>query len=183
MGMLQPDGHLTNDVAGDADGNRTDPRHDPIQLIPVHEFHHHEIDFTDATCIYGSHDVRAVQQRRRANLAVKSADLRLIPRELARHDFNGDNCSGAVVSCLKHMSHTALADRSQQTILFEHETRLALKQLAGLPLRQQTQRNQFGGHTLDDSGAGITGAGRISLAILVQIFCGILRSFPLRGCQ
>ena len=175
--MLQPDGCLANDVAGDVDGNRTDPRCDPIQLIAVHKLHHHEVDFADATGIQRAHNVGTVEQRRRADLTAKAIDKSLISRQLPRHDLHGHDGPAVVVPRLEHMSHPAFADRSQQTILSEDKTTLAFEQLIRLPLRQQIACDKFRGQALDDGGV------RIGSTILLQLFRSALRCLPLQGCQ
>ena len=60
--MLQADCCLANDVAGDADRNLADSRRNSIQLIAVHIFHHHEIDFADTTRVQRAHDIAIVEQ-------------------------------------------------------------------------------------------------------------------------
>ena len=177
MGMLQADGCLANDVAGDADRNLADSRRNSIQLIAVHIFHHHEIDFADATCVQRAHDIAIVEQRRCADLAAKSAHERLISSELPRHNLDSDDSSGFDVPRFEHMSHAALADRCQQTIFSQNETSLAFEQLIGLPLRQQSLRDQFRGKTFHGFSV------RLSGTILVQVFRSVLRSVPLRSWQ
>ena len=116
---------------------------DLVETFAIDEFHHHEVRFTNQTCINRPHDVRTIQLAGDFNLTLKPGNELFVFRQLSGKNLNRNAAFVLAVPGLKNLAHAALADGFQQLVLTQYKAGLILQQHLRLPGRQHAFFSQL----------------------------------------
>ncbi len=107
---LQPQGGLTDDLAGVGHAQRTAALHDLRQVQPVNVFHDQEPGALDLPGIQGPHDVRVVHASGGLDFAFEAGDGLLVLSAGFRQDLQRHDALQLGVQGLVDHPHAAFAE-------------------------------------------------------------------------
>ena len=118
VSVLQSQGHLTGNLAGVGDAQRTS-RRQPIDTRAIDQFHHEKQRAIFFTGIEGRDNVRMVQPANQVHFLLESLQKQAAFLEAGPQYFQGHQLAEPQMSRAIHGAHAAAADDIEQFIVAE----------------------------------------------------------------